>query len=182
VVGGSGADLTTLEMPPVLGKPPDGKLETHALLHAPAQENAGEISPDGHWIAYYSNSTGHPEVYVRAFPNVDSGGQWLVSTNGGTRPAWNKNGRELFYLGPDGAMMSVPVRMTPTFTPDNPTKLFESQQFGSGQTGRGYDVSADGQRFLMIKEGSDAGAKPPPPVLTVVVNWLEELKQRVPSR
>jgi len=182
VIGGNGADLTTLDMTPVLGKTPTGKLETQPLLHTPAQENAGEISPDGHWIAYYSNSTGRPEVYVRAFPNVDGGGQWLVSTNGGSRPAWNKNGRELFFLGLDGVMMSVPVQTTPTFTPGNPVKLFDGQQFAGGQSGRLYDVSADGQRFLMIKEGSEAGAKPPPPTLTVVVDWLAELKQRFPNR
>jgi hypothetical protein len=79
-------------------------------------------------------------------------------------------------------MMSVPVQLTPTFKPDNPTKLFEGQQFASGQTGRIYDVSPDGQRFLMIKEMSQGGEKPPPPVLTVVVNWTEELKQRLPNR
>jgi eukaryotic-like serine/threonine-protein kinase len=181
VVSSNSTDLTLLPIDSTSGKPMTGKLETQPLIHTTASENAGEISPDGHWLAYYSNSSGRPEVYVRAFPNVEGGGQWLISTNGGTRPAWAKSGRELFYVDPSGAMMAVPVQTTPTFSNGNPTKLFEGRWF-IGQTSRTYDVSVDGQRFLMIKDAPTDNQAAAPATITVVLNWLEELKQRVPIK
>jgi len=179
-INNGSADLTMLALDGAIGARA-GKLETQPLIHTPAQESAGEISPDGHWLAYYSNSSGRAEVYVRAFPNVDSGGQYLISTNGGTRPAWAKSSRELFYLDLNGAMMSVPVQTTPTFSAGNPVKLFAGRWF-MNQTARTYEVSRDGQRFLMIKETADGDQRGPLMTMTVVVNWLDELKQKVPIK
>ncbi len=120
-VPGSGNDLHVMAMDTLLeGKPATGKMETRPLLHSTASEAAGEISPDGRWIAYYSDSSGRNEVYVRAFPNIESGGQWTISTAGGTRPAWSRNGRELFYLDLNGAMWVVPVQTTPAFSAGKP--------------------------------------------------------------
>jgi serine/threonine-protein kinase len=102
------------------GKPATGKMETRPLLDSTSFEAAGEISPDGRWLAYYSNSSRTNEVYVRAFPNVESGGQWTISTSGGTRPAWSPNGRELFYLDLNGAMMWFPFRPARPSVPASP--------------------------------------------------------------
>jgi Tol biopolymer transport system component len=154
-------------------------------------EEGGEISPDGRWLAYYSNESGQNEVYVRPFPNVN-GGRWQVSTGGGTRPGWAKNGRELYYLsnrnlgGNAGVTMwSVPVQTTPTFVPGNPQKLFEGIYF-QGLNTRTWDVTADGQRFLMIKTApatpAEQNSTTTPPSVVVVEHWTEELKQRVPVK
>jgi serine/threonine-protein kinase len=151
--------------------------ETTPLIHTPALERAGDISPDGHWIAYYSNESGQNQVYVRPFPGVDEG-RWQISTNGGSRPAWAGNGRELFYLDNDTALMAVSVQTAPTFSANNPTKLFDGLWY-AGQAGRTYDVSRDGQRFLMITTGDPTSASAN---IVVVLHWLEELKRRVPTK
>ena len=179
-VPGSSIDLHLIAMDSLLaGKPATGKMETRPLFQTAAAEAAGEISPDGRWIAYYSNSSARNEVYVRAFPKVESGGQWPISTAGGTRPAWSRNGRELFYLDLNGAMMVVPVQTTPTFSAGKPRKLFDATWW-TAQSGRTYDVSADGQRFLAIKDPSSDGETASLQTFTVVLNWVEELKQKLP--
>jgi hypothetical protein len=179
-VPGNNNDLNLMPMDTVLaGKPAGGKIETRPLLHTPAAESAGEISPDGRWITYYSNSSGRNEVYVRAFPNVESGGLWPISPGGGTRPAWSRNGRELFYQDLNGAMWVVPVQTTPAFSAGKPRKLFDATWW-TAQSGRTYDVTADGQRFLAIKDPSSDAENPSPQTFTVVLNWAEELKQKLP--
>lgn len=105
---------------------------------------------------------------------------------GGTRPLWARNGQELFYRSPTGAVMSVRIERGATWAASTPTKLFEGRYFvggGGGLFGRTYDVALDGRRFLMIKlggGGSDETAAPAS--LIVVQNWLEELKRLVPSK
>ena len=113
-------------------------------------ETAGALSPDGRWLAYESDESGHTEIHVRPFPNVD-GGHWQVSATGGLKPTWSPSGRELFYLAPTDAMMAVAVQATSTFAYGPPTKLFDAPYVRAG-TGRLYDVSPDGQKFLMIKQ------------------------------
>ena len=78
------------------------------LVQTPFNDRNGVVSPDGHWLAYESNSTQRFEIYVTPYPNV-KGGTWPVSTAGGTRPLWSPNGRELFYVAPDGAIMAASV-------------------------------------------------------------------------
>ncbi len=144
-------------------------------------ERNGEISPDGRWLAYESDNSRRFEIYVRPFPNVD-GGQWQVSTSGGTRPVWARNGRELFYMAPDGAVMGVRVDARGSmWGAASPTKILNGGYFtGGGNSGRAYDVSPDG-RFLMIKQaGSGDGTSSPQ--IVVVRNWFEELKRLVPVR
>jgi serine/threonine-protein kinase len=161
-----------------------GDRRAELLLHGPQSENNGELSPDGRWLAYSSDeSNRQDEVYVRPFPNVD-GGLWKVSTNGGTRPAWSRDGRELFYYQLPGKIVAVPIHPGPTFAADTPHVVVNGR-YEAPQDGRTYDVSSDGKRFLMIKNATtsltSSGAAPPSQ-LVVVTNWFEELKARVPTK
>ncbi len=155
-----------------------GQAQTEALLQ---EADSGEISPDGHWLAYESNETGQPQIYVRPFPNVDAG-HWPISANGGTRPVWARNGKdlELFYLDRAGAVISVPVQTAPRFSAGMPMKLFEGPYF-TGLLSRTYDVTPDGQRFLMIKDNASGDQASAPPSVVVVLNWAEELKAKLPT-
>lgn len=153
-----------------------GDHHAEVLFHTPYSELNPEISPDGKWLAYESDESGRTEVYVRPFPDIDSG-RWQVSVGGGTRPAWARNGSELFYYAPPGKMMVVPIETGSTFAAATPQVLFEGQYL-SLNSGRTYDVSRDGQRFLMIKDAySGNAAASLRPQLVVVLNWLEELKR-----
>ena len=136
------------------------------------------FSPDGHWLAYISDESGRPEIYVQPYPGP--GGKWQISTEGGIEPAWNRNGRELFFRS-GSKMMGVEVTTQPTFSAGKPKVLFEGQylEVQAGLMGTAYDVSPDGQRFLMIKSGEQAQAAPTQ--INVVLNWFEELKRRVPT-
>jgi len=147
---------------------------TRAFRGTTFDELNGEISPDGRWVAYQSNESGQDEMYVRPFPEVNSG-RWQVSTGGGNRPLWAHSGKELFYLAPGGGVMSVGVEGGAMFRAGSPTKLFEGPYLAppAGIVGRTYDVSADGQRFLMIKQAASTDVTSAPPQIIVVQNWLE---------
>jgi len=108
------------------------------------------FSPDGRWLAYLSNESGRAEIYVQPYPGP--GGKWQISTDGGTEPLWNRNGRELFYRS-GNKMLAVQVTTQPSFSAGKPTVLFEKEYAASEfpATGIDYDVSSDGQRFLMVK-------------------------------
>jgi serine/threonine-protein kinase len=156
----------------------DSHLET-PLVQSPFSERNGTVSPDGHWLAYESNDSGRYEVYVRPFPDVD-GGRWQVSTNGGTQPIWARSGQELFYVSPTGAVMGVGVSGGPSWSATTPTLLVKEGYFTvSSWWGRSYDVAADGQQFLLIKEGGIDGIVAPPSII-VVQNWVQELERLVP--
>ncbi len=152
-----------------------GEHRVTQLIETPSRELNVELSPDGHWVAYQSNESGQAEVYVRPFPNVEQG-RWLISRGGGTRPLWSRDGRELFYLGAPGRVMAVPIQPGRTFAAGNPQRAFEGPYLAPALL-RTYDVSPDGQRFLMIKGTAAAQG----PTLVVVQNWFEELRQRVPT-
>jgi len=147
-----------------------------------AEQNA-EISPNGRWVAYESNVSGQFQVYVLPFPDV-SKERSQVSTDGGIQPHWAPSGQELFYLGPNGALMSVRVESGPTWKAGTPTQLFEGRYYrGRGSSiSRTYDVSPDGKRFLMIKEGDGSSQSTVTTNLVVVRNWLEEVKRLVPIK
>ncbi len=119
-----------------------------------------EISPDGRWLAYQSNESGQDEVYVRPFPAVESG-RVLISTAGGTRPAWTPKGDELAYIDGKGLLTVVPLQVArSTIKPGLPVTVSRTVYFpGVSALGvtplRGYDVAPDGQRFLMIKETAE---------------------------
>jgi Tol biopolymer transport system component len=125
-------------------------------------------------LAYVSNETGQFEVYVRRYPGPE--GRWPVSTGGGTSPLWNPAGNELFYRN-GNRMMAVSVPTTPDATLAAPRVIFEAPySYGSTVALANYDVSADGQRFLMVK--SEAGVAH----LNVVLNWFSEIERRAPGR
>jgi serine/threonine-protein kinase len=152
------------------------------LLQTKFDERNGTVSPDGRWLAYESNSSGPVEIYVRPFPNV-GGGQWLVSTAGGKTPLWARSGKELFYVGADEAVLRVPVEARGgTWNAGTPTKLLDARYLTHVAADvRMYDVSPDGQRFLMLKAlGTDPDSGPS--ALIVVQHWDEELKTRVTAR
>jgi serine/threonine-protein kinase len=157
----------------------DGRSAPQPLIQTPFSEQNGEISPDGRWVAYQSDESGVDQVYVRPFPDVN-GGHWQVSLDGGRMPAWSPGGRELFYLS-GTAMMAVPIQLTSTFRADNPTKLFEVPP-GPPLPVRSWDVSRDGQRFLMIKDPPASDGATMPTTIVMVLNWTEELKRLVPAR
>ena len=157
-----------------------GAVGVKPLVRSPFVEHNAEISPDGRYLAYQSNESGRFEVYVRPFPQVDSG-KWQVSTDGGARAAWARNGHELFYF--DGSLlMAVPVQTSgSTFSWGNAAKLFDSP-YAPSVVERDYDVSPDGKRFLMLKEHAAGGAGAATASMIVVLDWVEELKARVPGK
>ena len=115
---------------------------------------------------------------MRPFPQVDRS-RWQVSIGGGTRPAWARSGRELFYLDRSNTLTTVPVQMSgSSFSAGMPAKVFDNK-YVEPNPARHYDVSPDGQRFLMIKPTADGNPNATPASMLVVLNWFEELKQRV---
>jgi Tol biopolymer transport system component len=161
----------------------DGTHRVTPLVQSSFAERNGIISPDGRWLAYEVNDSGRVEISVRPFPAVNTG-HWQVSTAGGTRPLWARNGQELFYTSPTGALMRVGVERASSWSATTPTTLVKEGYFTTptGNTGRTYDISSDGQRFLMIK--GDGGTDPTavPPQIIVVQHWAEELKRLVPTK
>jgi eukaryotic-like serine/threonine-protein kinase len=145
------------------------------FLQTSAQESGARFSPDGRWLAYVSDASGRNEVYVQPYPGP--GSRWQVSSDGGGQPVWNRNGRELFYRSED-KIMAVDITTEPSFSAGRPKMLFKGSYFSSSHVENPfYDVSPDGQRFLMLKPSEQA-------VLTqinVVLNWTEELKRLVPT-
>ena len=167
IVARSGEDIVIADF--------DGKSGIRKLIEGPFRDRNPEVSRNGRWIAYQSDESGATEIYVRPFPDVGKGGKWQVSEQGGTRPVWAHNDKELFFVGPDLALMAVTfTEVGGAFVPTTPKKLITlPQQRGAG---RAYDVSADDQRFLSIKnENTSERAE-----INVVLNWFEELKKRVP--
>ena len=140
-------------------------------------ERFGQFSPDGRWVAYTSNESGRNEIYIRPFaapaatgPAANpAAGQWQVSTAGGIFPTWRSDGRELYYIGPNGEMMAAPIAATATtLEPVAPVALFPTRIFGGGvDNGQGwqYDLTPDGR--LLINTVLDDDSSP----ITLIQNW-----------
>ena len=171
----TGFDLMLLAM--------DGKGTVVPLVQTTFDENNAEISPDGHWLAYESNESGQNQVYVRPFPNVN-GGRWQISTAGGTRPVWARSGRELFYLDGNNFLTTVPVQTTSSFSAGHATKLFEVRPVSAFSNGRSYDVTRDGQRFIVIKNAPARSqtSDETPTSMVVVLHGFEEPKGLMPTK
>ena len=151
----------------------DGDRVPSPVLATSFHETAPVFSPDGGWLAYVSDESGRNEVYVLPYPSL--AGKTPISTDGGVEPAWSADGRELFYRN-GYQMLAVPVETGPTFSAEKPELLFEERYKLAPIPIAGYDVSPDGERFLMIREDKkDAGQ------INVVLNWFEELKRLVPT-
>jgi serine/threonine-protein kinase len=154
----------------------EGDRKPRPFLQTPSNEYGPMFSPDGRWLAYGSDESGRQEIYVRPFPGP--GGKLQISTEGGVEPVWARNGRELFYRNGD-KMMAAAVETKPTFAAAKPKLLFEGHyEAGIFAFEPNYDVSPDGQRFLMIKGSEQESA---PTQLNVVLNWSEDLKRLVPT-
>ena len=154
-----------------------GDHKTEPFLRTPFNELASTFSPDGRWMAYVSDESGHFEVYVQPFPGP--GGKYQVSTDGGNEPVWNRNGKELFYRSGD-KMMAVDVTLQPGFSMGKPKELFRGTYMPPVIALPFYDVSPDGQRFLMLKPNEQTSSSSLTQIV-VVQNWFEELKQKVPT-
>jgi Tol biopolymer transport system component len=161
------ADLTSSK---VEGRKPTLYLQTDFNV------SQARFSPDIRFVAYTSNASGRNEVYVQPFPAA-AGGKWMVSQGGGSQPRWRRDGRELFYISADSTLMAVEVAATPAFTPGVPKALFAAPIWGGGTPNNvtRYDVTADGQRFLINVLPPETTAAPAAPI-TVVLNWDAGLK------
>jgi eukaryotic-like serine/threonine-protein kinase len=138
---------------------------------APMDQLNERFSPNGRWVAYSSAESGRTDVYVQAFPGK-TGGRWQVSQAGGDKPAWRRDGKELFFLAADGTLMAVDVRTEGTFELGAPHPLFKAPvRPGSGWS---YDVTPDGQRFLMNTLTESDRARQ---AAAVVLNWTGTLRQ-----
>jgi len=139
-------------------------------LNSEANERQGQFSPDGRLVAYSSGQQGRTEIYVSTFPDP-AAGKWTISNGGGFQPRWRRDGKELFYFTGDGKLMSVEVKPGPSF--GVPKELFQAPIYGGGGTPAQirWDVTADGQKFLINTVAGDTSAP-----LTVVLNWQAGLQ------
>ena len=141
-------------------------------------EGGGRFSPDGNLVAYSSNQSGGVhEVYVQPFPDP-SKGKWQISRGGGAHPRWRRDGKELFYISADSKMMAVDVSLSPAFKPGVPHALFQTAILGAAQVVNEtrYDVTADGQKFLINTLANSDASGAPSPSISVVLNWQAGLK------
>jgi WD40 repeat protein len=137
------------------------------FLRSDFDSRSGRFSPNGRWVAYGSNESGNYEIYVRPFPPSAGGGKWMVSQGNGANPRWRRDGKELFYLRPDGELMVADVGADgAVFQAGVPRPLFKATFV------QGWDVSADGTKFLFPMAGGETTQSP----FTVVLNWMSLLK------
>ena len=164
---GTGADDLDLY---TLG--PDAAAAPRPLVVAPASQAQGQFSPDGRWVAYTSNESGQLEIYVRARNGSDSRSQ--ISSDGGGQPRWRGDGRELYYVSLTGALTAVPLTVEKDhLTAGRPVTLFTEPSLRTNNNlffyggAAGYDVTPNGQRFLVNRMIREPGSGP----IHVVVNW-----------
>jgi len=157
---GTGYDIAAL--------PLDGERRLRPLLQTPANESGARLSPDGRWMAYESDDSGRSEVYVIPYPGP--GVRWQVSNNGGSRPIWSGDGRELFFFDSGERLMVAGVETRPAFRTGLPKPLFDLTN------ARDYDIAPDGARFVILRSPETGGAPRP---LAVVLGWFEDVTRRV---
>ncbi|OFW31311.1 MAG: hypothetical protein A3H97_25145 [Acidobacteria bacterium RIFCSPLOWO2_02_FULL_65_29] len=153
-------------------------LDDHKSVALPQAENRGtngRFSPNGRWLAFQSSETGRPEVYVQSFP--PTAGKWLVSRDGGVRPRWRRDGKELYYItstgtSPGGSLIAVAVMDGNTWRTGTQTRLFDIRSGTTAVNTYPYDVAPDGQRFLVITPPEEAEAP-----ITIVLNWEAALRK-----
>jgi serine/threonine protein kinase len=150
--------------------PMTGERKPFPVVQTEFDERSGQFSPDGKWVAFQSNESGQSEIYVQSFPNA--GPRIRISTGGGAQVRWRRDGKELFYVSLDRSMMAVPIR----FSADGsmvengtPVRLFQThiQSAPDNLDGQQYNVSPDGERFLINGAAEDAMAPP----ISVILNW-----------
>jgi Tol biopolymer transport system component len=144
--------------------PLEGDHKLVPLLTTDSSERTPRLSPDGRWLAYASDESGHYEVYVRRYPVTEE--KWQVTTRGGGWPYWRGDGKEIYWVALDGTLMAAPISTTPSFSTGEPETLFLTR-FRNLTAIRQYVVSADGQRFLLSQLVQDPAATP----VQVLLNW-----------
>lgn len=150
------------------------------LVKTPAEEYDAIVSPDDHFFAYQSNESGRSEVYVKPLPPTGSV-RWQISTSGGSSPLWAPKTRELYYRDSSNAVIAVQYEASGgTFRARTPARLLESYAAPSDMFN--YDISPDGQRFLMLKDTAVSDQNAAPAHIVVVLNWLQDLKAKVPTK
>jgi Tol biopolymer transport system component len=149
--------------------PMKGERKPYIFLQTDYQESEAQFSPDGHWVAYRSNESGRDEIYVKPFPGP--AGRWQVSTGGGTRPKWRRDGKEILYLADDDKIMSAEIRVKGTAIEVGAVKaLFQTRPLRPSSI---FDAASDGQRFLVNTAVAEQSASP----VTLVVNWPAGVKK-----
>jgi predicted RNase H-related nuclease YkuK (DUF458 family) len=146
------------------------------LLATQYEERAATLSPDDHWMAYVSNETGRDEVYVCPFPEA-SASKWQVSTDGGTEPVWERDGRELFYRNGNDDLVAVEVTAATTFAVGSKRVLFSARPYYPDVNHANYDVDRGGRRFLMLRIDSTSGGE-----LILVDHWFADVTAMMRSR
>ena len=160
-----GNDIMTLQL--------GADAESETLWETDANENLPAVSPNGRWVAYRSDVTGTQQIYVRPFPDISSGAERLISDGPGTDPIWGPDGTELFYLTPEAAMV-VPVDTGERLRRGSPQRLFSMEPYYEF-VGQSWDISPDGQRFLMVKRGEESDTHAD----VIVVEHLTQRLQRL---
>ena len=154
----------------------DGEHKTTKFLQTEFNERDAKFCPEPqgspHYIAYVSDESGKDEVYVTTFPDPKAG-KWPISSGGGTEPRWRRDGKELLYFTADNKLMSLDVTLSPSFKAGAPRVLFQVPTFGGANLyGHRWDLTPDGQRFLINTTSTDQLAP-----IAVVVNWQATLKK-----
>ena len=162
----------------------EGVQRGEPIIAGPDSQRDATLSPNGRWLAYQSNESGQAEIYVRPYPDIDSA-RILISRDGGSHPLWSKDGSELFYLtvpiGTGGALVTVTVDTGSSFSAGLPEQIFEDIFISPIQGRQVYDVSEDGQRFLMLQAPGQGDYQNVVGDIIFVQNWFEELNRLVPT-
>jgi serine/threonine protein kinase len=149
-----------------------GERKPWKIVESPFNESQGQFSPDGRWISYTSDESGRYEIYVKSFTGAPA--RYQISTDGGMQSRWRRDGRELYYIAPGGKMMAVAVKSTAeTLERETPRQLFEVHLPIGFSTNYTYDVTADGQRFLIVERTDGENGD----LLTLVTNWPAALRK-----
>ena len=155
----------------------DGDKKSFPFLRTEFNEEDGQFSPDGRWLAYVSDESGRREIYVRSFSpdsaDPGTGAKWLISNNGGSDPRWRGDGRELFYIAPDAKLMAVEVTTHPGFQAGVPKALIQAPPQGATDLSAHWDLTRDGKRFLFVAPAAQTTSAP----FTVVLNWQAGLQK-----
>ena len=171
----TGNDLWLLPMPPAPDVRRGAARRGMPFVQTPFNETIAAISADGRWAAYMSGESGRNEIYVTSFPGAS--GKWQISSGGGAFPRWRRDGKELYFVSQNARMMAAEVNgQANGFSVGTVKTLFDSQMRTTGFAGTNppnYDVSADGQKFL-VNIAEESGASVP---TTLMVNWTEELRK-----
>jgi Tol biopolymer transport system component len=148
------------------------------FLQTKARETSPQVSPDGRYVVYQSNESGVEEVYIKLFPSGE--GKWQVSVHGGNWPRWNRKGDRLYYVE-GNALMEVEVTAHPALSLGTPKKLFSHQPSGVAKAygwPDSFDVTGDGQKFVLVQPVAQERGKGREPAITVVENWFAEFKEK----